>query len=81
MTSNDLCAEKLIANDNASMESFHLSLKKELIYLSTIDDKKTTQLKVFDYIEGFYNENRIHSSLGFISPEKFESNYQKKRAL
>lgn len=67
--------------DNAAMESFHSSLKKELIYPSKIEDKKTTQLKVFDYIEGFYNKNRIHSSLGYISPEKFESNYQKRMAL
>lgn len=62
--------------DNAAMESFHSSLKKELIYPGKIDDQKATQLKVFDYIEGFYNKNRIHSSLGYLSPEKFESNYQ-----
>ncbi|MGL5124676.1 MAG: IS3 family transposase, partial [Fusobacteriaceae bacterium] len=51
---------------------FNSSLKKELIYPGKIDDQKTTQLKVFDYIEGFYNKNRIHSSLGYLSPEKFE---------
>lgn len=63
--------------DNAAMESFHPSL----IYPGTIDDKKTTQLKVFDYIEGFYNKNRIHSSLGYLSPERFESNYQMRTVL
>lgn len=62
--------------DNAVMESFHSSLKKELIYPGKIDDQKATQLKVFDYIEGFYNKNSIYSSLGYLSPEKFESNYQ-----
>ncbi|MGL6168237.1 MAG: IS3 family transposase [Fusobacteriaceae bacterium] len=38
---------------------FNSNLKKELIYPGKIDDQKTTQLKVFDYIEGFYNKNRI----------------------
>lgn len=42
------------------------------------DDKKTIQLKVFDYIEGFYSKNRIHSSSGNISGE---INYQEKVAL
>lgn len=67
--------------DNAAMESFHSSLKKELVYPSSIADKKTTQLRIFDYIEGFYNKNRVHSSLNYVSPENFEKNYQVRASL
>lgn len=67
--------------DNAAMESFHSSLKKELVYPSSIADQKTTQLRIFDYIEGFYNKNRIHSSLNYVSPENFEKNYQMRTSL
>ncbi|WP_366938451.1 IS3 family transposase [uncultured Cetobacterium sp.] len=45
------------------MESFRSSLNKELICPERIKDKKETQLKIFDYIEGFYNKNKNHSSL------------------
>lgn len=62
--------------DNAAMESFHSSLKKEEIYPNSILDQKETQLKIFDYIEGFYNKSRLHSSLNYVSPEIFEKNYQ-----
>lgn len=62
--------------DNAAMESFHSSLKKEEIYPNPILDQKETQLKIFDYIEGFYNKSRLHSSLNYVSPEIFEKNYQ-----
>lgn len=61
--------------DNAAMESFHSSLKKEQIYPNPILDQKETQLQIFDYIEGFYNKNRLHSSLNYISPEVFEQKY------
>lgn len=67
--------------DNAAMESFHSSLKKELIYPNSVADQKTTQLRIFDYIEGFYNKNRIHSSLGYVSPEIFERNYERRMFL
>mgnify|MGYP000050167025 CR=1 FL=1 len=61
--------------DNAAMESFHSSLKKEQIYPNPILDQKETQLQIFDYIEGFYNKNRLHSSLDYVSPEVFEEKY------
>lgn len=58
--------------DNAAMESFHSSLKKEAIYPNRISDPKTTQLRIFNYIEGFYNRRRYHSGLGYLSPDNFE---------
>lgn len=57
------------------MEFFYSNLKNELMDSVIIDDKKIKQLKIFDYIEGFYNKNRIHSSLGYFSLERFKINY------
>ncbi|MGL5051951.1 MAG: IS3 family transposase [Fusobacteriaceae bacterium] len=38
-------------------------------------NQKETQIQIFDYIEGFYNKNRLQSSLNYVSPEVFETNY------
>lgn len=60
--------------DNAMMESFFHTLKVELIRdvaFSTRADASTT---VFEYIEVFYNRQRLHSSLGFTSPADYERN-------
>jgi len=61
--------------DNSPMESFNSILKKELIYAngSVFADFDDARLKTFDFIEGFYNRNRIHGSIGFMSPIEFES--------
>lgn len=61
--------------ENAAMESFHSSLKKEIIYPYKLRDKKDTQMTVFEYIEGFYNRTRLHSSLGYLSPIEYEEKY------
>lgn len=59
--------------DNASMESFHALLKKEHVYqrpfFSNFEEAK---LQVFSYVQGFYNNRRIHSALAYLSPNKFE---------
>ncbi|MGL4392004.1 MAG: IS3 family transposase, partial [Fusobacteriaceae bacterium] len=39
-----------------------------------IKDSETMRLELFKFIEGFYNRKRLHSSLGYISPEEFEQN-------
>jgi len=59
--------------DNAPMESFHASLKKEEVYLRHYIDFNDAKLNLFDYIEGFYNRNRIHSAINFLSPVEYES--------
>lgn len=61
--------------DNASIESFHSVLKKEFIYCTKFRTKEQAQQEVFEYIELFYNRQRIHGSLGYISPVRFEANY------
>lgn len=58
--------------DNAPMESFWGTLKQELIYHERFLTKEEARLKIFEYIEVFYNCYRRHSSLGSISPDEYE---------
>lgn len=61
--------------DNAVMESFFSTMKLELDLNKAIGSRDFTQDTVFVWIEGWYNRERRHSSLGFVSPAKFEQNY------
>lgn len=59
--------------DNAAMESFFSSLKIEEVYAKDIYlTRAIARTHLFNYIEAFYNRQRLHSSLGFISPVQFE---------
>jgi len=58
--------------DNAVMESFFGTLKTELIYHENFITRDDAKLKIFDYIEMFYNCKRRHSTLGSLSPAEFE---------
>jgi transposase InsO family protein len=58
--------------DNATMESFWSTLKLELIYRRDFNSQSQARNEIFDYIEAFYNRQRSHSSLGFLSPVDFE---------
>jgi putative transposase len=59
--------------DNACIESFHATLKKECVYLKTFIDYKHAKIELFKYIEGFYNRKRKHSSINYMSPEEYET--------
>jgi putative transposase len=59
--------------DNAVLESFHASLKKDLIHRQAWPTKAEARTAVFDYIETFYNRRRRHSTLGMLSPLEFEN--------
>ncbi|GAB2554910.1 IS3 family transposase [Rhodanobacter koreensis] len=61
------------AYQHAVMESFFASLKQELTYHERFVDRGTARSQVFDYIESFYNRQRLHSSLDYRSPDVFES--------
>lgn len=63
--------------DNACIESFHSVLKKECVYRTRFKTKLEAQQKIFEYVELFYNRKRIHGSLGYLSPDRFESQYYK----
>lgn len=58
--------------DNAAMESFFSSLKQELTHHQPFATREDARTEIFRYIEGFYNRQRLHSSLGYRSPEAFE---------
>ena len=59
--------------DNAVLESFHASIKKDLIYRRSWPTKAEARTAVFGYIESFYNRRRRHSTLGMLSPMEFEN--------
>ena len=60
-------------DENAAQESFHASLKKEYLYQMKLYTYEDAYRAIFDYIEGFYNPTRIHSSIGYSSPDVFEN--------
>ncbi len=62
--------------DNAVAESFFATLKKELIHGRSWPTKADLRTEVFEYIEVFFNRRRRHSTLGFLSPEQFETTRQ-----
>lgn len=59
-------------DENAAQESFHSLLKKECLYLKKIYSFEDAYREIYNYIEGFYNPIRIHSSIGYLSPSDFE---------
>jgi putative transposase len=66
--------------DNACIESFHSVLKKEWIYLRKYETREEAKKSIFEYIEVFYNNQRIHSSIGYNTPSDYELMYQKTAA-
>jgi transposase InsO family protein len=58
--------------DNATMESFWSTLKLELLYRAEFEHEAQVRQAVFEYVEVFYNRQRLHSSLGYRSPVAFE---------
>jgi transposase InsO family protein len=59
--------------DNAPTESFFGTLKQELIYRTSFATREQARQAIFEYIEVFYNRQRRHSTLGYLSPESFEA--------
>ncbi len=58
--------------DNAQAESFFSRLKAELLENGVFESVEQARSEVFSYIEGYYNRIRLHSSLGYQSPNQFE---------
>lgn len=63
--------------DNAVAESFFSTLKTELIHHEKFKTRKEAEAKIFDYVEIFYNKQRLHSTLNYLTPEEFELINQK----
>ncbi len=62
---------KKVMNDNAEMESFFHQFKAERFHKSEYATEKELRAMIVEYI-GFYNQKRIHSSLGYLSPNEYE---------
>jgi len=66
--------------DNACAESFNAIIKRELVYLTKFKTKEEARKAIFQYIEFFYNRKRIHGSLGYMSPDRFEVAFELRKA-
>src|SRR5207247_11225741 len=60
--------------DNASCESFIKTLKREEIYANKYTDLEDLRANIKDFIEQYYNRQRLHSALGYRPPEEFQQN-------
>lgn len=67
--------------DNASMESFNAILKKEEVNVNNYETFEEAKLAIFEFIEGWYNNKRIHGSLNYITPNEKYNNYIANLAL
>ena len=65
--------------DNAPMESFFKTLKVERTHQVHYESRAQARLDVIDWIEGFYNSKRLHSTIGYQSPVDFERSLQDAR--
>jgi transposase InsO family protein len=63
--------------DNAPVESFFATLKRELVHSEQYTSRGQAQASIFEYIEAFYNRVRRHSSLGYLSPAEFERTHNR----
>ena len=59
--------------DNAAMESFWGKLKTELVHRRKFTSPTEARTTLFEHLEVFYNQRRLHSALGFMSPVDFEN--------
>jgi len=62
--------------DNAPIESFFASFKRELVHRVRFATREAARAAVFEWIETWYNRKRRHSALGYLSPEEFERRHR-----
>lgn len=67
--------------DNAPVESFFASLKRELVRRTSFATREEARVAVFEWIAVWYNRQRRHSSLGYLSPEQFERQYNQPESM
>ena len=61
--------------DNASMESFNAILKKEEVNVNNYETFEEAKLAIFEFIESWYNNKRIHRTIGYVTPNEKYNNY------
>ncbi len=59
--------------DNAVVETFFKTIRAELLWQRTWETRRTAEMAIFEYINGFYNPRRRHSALGWKSPLAFKA--------
>ena len=67
--------------DNASCESFMKTLKREEIHANPYDDLEHLRANIAEFIEQYYNRQRLHSALGYRSPEEFEQQAERPNSV
>ena len=67
--------------DNAPVESFFATLKRELVHRRRFQRRSEAKAALFEYIEVFYNARRKHSALGYLSPVVFEAKHRRSMVL
>lgn len=65
--------------DNAASESFFATLKKELVHRTSFATRAEARTAIFEYIVCYYNRERMHSTLGYATPEEFEKTWLKEQ--
>ena len=65
--------------DNAAMESFWGTLKNELVHHRRYESRQQAIREITEYVEIFYNRQRRHSSLGYLSPANFARKFYEKK--
>lgn len=63
------------AYDNSMIESFWGTIKSELLYRHVWASRHDAEMAIFEWIESWYNRERLHSALGYLSPEQFEQQH------
>jgi putative transposase len=76
-----VCSMSRVAQcwDNAPVESFFASLKRELVHDEHYTTRGQARASIFEYVEAFYNRVRRHSALGYVSPAEFERTHNPNR--
>ncbi len=62
--------------DNSVVESFNATIKTELIHRHDWTTRESARAAVYEYAETWYNQQRLHSTLGYLSPVAFENRYR-----
>ncbi|MEN6430279.1 MAG: IS3 family transposase [Coriobacteriales bacterium] len=68
-----------VPHDNAVTESVMATIKKDCVHHHRLKTRDEARSATFDYIEGFYNPHRRHSSLGNLSPAEFERRLEQRQ--
>ena len=66
--------------DNAPTESWFATLKRELVYRTNYLTHAEARQNIFEYIEVWYNRQRKHSTIGYMSPVEYEQQWKKSTA-